>query len=190
MHDPVDTPPPMHDPAPVAEIAEPHTDVPSMTTEPVEIEESFTASPLQPKMPPAVLETPLELPSDLAQELSMELAESPEVETDPMLCPADVPNRLQSTPAGSDGPDAEPEIESTDECVNPYPESPEISAGSRSLVPLPCRGTRSCKQPERYIPIRRLQVLPVTQVQDGSSVWLFPTIGITVTLSRSLPSPQ
>ena len=187
MHDPVDTPPPMHDPAPEAEIAEPHTDIPSTTEEPVE---SFTASPLQPEAQPAVLETPLESPSGPDQELSVELAKSPEVETDPMSCPADVSNRSQPFPADSDGPNAEPEVEPTDECVDPFPQLPETSAGSRSLVPLPRKGTRSRKQPERYTPIRRLQVLPVTQARDGLSVWLFPIIGIAITLSRSLPSPQ
>ncbi len=54
MHDPVDAPPPMHDPAPEAEIAEPHIDIPSTTEEPVEIEGSFTATPLQPEMPRGV----------------------------------------------------------------------------------------------------------------------------------------
>ncbi len=40
MHDPVGISPLIPDPAPVAEIAEPHTDIPSMTEEPVEIGES------------------------------------------------------------------------------------------------------------------------------------------------------
>ncbi len=188
MHDPVGVSPPMPDPAPVAEIAEPHTNIPSTTEEPVGIGEPFTASPSQPEILPAVLEAHLESPSGLDQELSVDLTESPEVETDLMSCPADVSNRPQSTPAESDGPDFEPEDEPTDGCVNPSPGLSEIPAGSRSLVPLPCRGTRSRKQPERYTPIRRLQVQPVTQARDGSSVWLFPIIGIAVMLSRSLPS--
>ncbi len=48
LHAAADTLPPMHDPAPVSETAELHTDFPSTTEEPVEMEESFTASPLQP----------------------------------------------------------------------------------------------------------------------------------------------
>ena len=180
----------MHNPAPVPEAAEPYTDIPSTTEEPVEIDKSFTGSPLQSEVPTAVLETPLESTSGPDHELPVDFAKSPEVETDLTLCPADVSNRPQPIPTDSDGPDAEPEVEPTDECVEPYPELPEISVGSRSLVPLPRRGTRSCKQPEQYIPTRRLQALPVTQVQDGSSVWLFLTIGIAVMLSRSLPSPQ
>ncbi len=138
MHDPVDTSPPMADPAPAAEIADPHTNIPSMTEELVEIEESFTASPIQPEVPPVVLEAPLESPSGPDQELTVDLAESPGVEMDPMSCPADVSNRPQSTPAESDGPEAEPEDEPTDERADPHPNLPEIPAGSRTLVPLPC----------------------------------------------------
>ncbi len=122
MHVPADTSSPMHDPAPVSETTELHTDTPSTTEEPVEIEESFTTSPLQSEMPPAVLETPLESASGPDQELSVDLAKSPEVEMDPVLCPTDVSNRPQPIPADSDGPNAEPEVKPTDECVNPYPE--------------------------------------------------------------------
>ncbi len=109
-----------------------------------------------------VLETPLDLPSGPDQEFSGELTYSPDAETDPETCPADVSSRLQSTPEETDGPRAKPEDEPTDECVNPSPESPEIPPGSRSLVPLPRRGTRSRKQPERYTPVQRLQVRPAT----------------------------
>ncbi len=149
-------------------IAEPHIDILSTTEEPVEIEESFTASPARPEVSPAVLEALLELPSGPDRELLVDLTESPEVETDPETCPADVSHRLQSTPVEPDGPNAEPEDEPTDELVNPSPKSPEIHPGSQSLVPLPHRGTRSRKQPERYTPIRRLQILPVTQARDES----------------------
>ncbi len=180
----------MPDPAPVAEIAEPSIDNPSMTEEPVEIEQSLTASTAQPEVAPVVLEAPLELSSGPDQEFSGDLTESPDVEMDPETCPADVSNRLQSTPAEPDGPDVNPEDEPINECVNPSPESSEIPPGSQSLIPLPRRGTRLCKQPERYTPIRRLQVLPATPAQDGSSIWLFPNIGVAVTLSRSLPGPQ
>ncbi len=155
----------------------------------MEIEESFTTSPARPEVAPTVLEAPLELPSGLDQEFSGDLTDSPYVETDPETCPADGSNRLQSTPEELDGPNAEPEDEPTDECVNPSPQSPEIPPGSRSLIPLPRRRTRSRKQPERYTPIRRLQVLPATPAQEGSSIWLFPNIGIAVTLDRSLPGP-
>ncbi len=189
VHNPVDISPPVPDPAPVAEIAEPRIDIPSTTEEPVKIEESFTASPARPEVAPVVLEAPLELSSGPDQEFSADLTESPDVETGPETCPADVSNRLQSTPAEPDSPDAEPEDEPTDECVNPSPQSPETPPGSRSLVPVPRRGTRSRKQPERYTPIRRLQVLPATPAREGSSIWLFSNIGMAVTLSKSLPGP-
>ena len=114
MHDPVDMSPPMPDPAPVAEIAEPHIDTPSMTVEPVEIEQSFTASPAQPEVSTAVLETPLESPSDPNPELSVDQTESPEVEMDPVSCPADVSNWPQSTSTESEGPSAESEDDPTD----------------------------------------------------------------------------
>ncbi len=166
VHSPADISPLVLDPAPVAEIAEPRIDIPCTTEEPVEIEESFTAGPTWPEVAPAVLEAPLELSSGPDQKFSGDLTESPDVETDPETCPADISNRLQTTPAEPDGPKAEPEDEPTDECVNPSPESPEIAPGSGSLVPLPHRGTSSRKQPERYTPVQRLQVLPATTAQD------------------------
>ncbi len=189
VHGPVDISPPVPDPAPVAETAEPRIDIPSTTEEPVEIEESFTASPAQPEVSPAVLEAPLESPSGPDPELYVNLTENPDVETDPETCPADVSNRLQSTPIDRDGPNAELEDEPTDERVNPSLQPPEIPPGGRSLIPLSSRGTRLHKQPERYNPIRRLQVLPFTQAREESSIWMFPNIGIAVTLSRSLPGP-
>ncbi len=186
----VGIPPLMHDPASVHAPAEPHTDTPSTTEEPVELDESLTASPTQPEVQPAVLETPSDSTPGPDQKLLAGMANSLEVETDPMLCPADVSDRPQSIPAEPDGPDAEPQVEPTDVCVDPSPALPETSTGSRSLIPLPRRGIQSRKQPERYTLIRKLQVLPVTQAQNGSSVWLFPIIGIAVTLIRSFPSPQ
>ena len=62
VHDPVDISPPVYDPAPVTEIAEPCIDIPSTTEEPVEIEESFTASPARPEVAPTVLEASWEPP--------------------------------------------------------------------------------------------------------------------------------
>ncbi len=69
----------------------------------------------------------------------MGLANSPGVETDKILCPADVSDLPKPIPADPDGPDAETEVEPTDKCIDPYPALPEISTGNRSLVPLPCR---------------------------------------------------
>ncbi len=90
-----------------------------------------------------MLETPLESRSGPDQELSVDLTESPEVETEMMSCPADVSSQTQPIPAELDGPEAEPRDELADERVNPYPDLPEIPEGTRSLVPLQCRCTRS-----------------------------------------------
>ncbi len=83
----------MHDPAPVPEPTEPHTDAPSMAEEPLEIDESFTASPTTPEVPPVVLETPSDSTPGPNQELFAGMANDPEIETDPGLCPADVSDR-------------------------------------------------------------------------------------------------
>ncbi len=126
-------------------------DAPSPTEEPVEIGKSHTTNPSYPTKPevlPAVLETLSDSTPGPDQESSIGLANSPEVETDPMLHPEGVSVRPQPIPADSDGPDAEPEVEPADECVDPYPALPETSTGSRSLVPLPRRATRLSKQPE------------------------------------------
>ncbi len=90
-----------------------------MTEEPVEIEESFTASPAQPGATPMVLEAPLESPAGPDQKFSGGLTESPCMETDPETCPAEVSNRPQSTPTEPDGSEIEPEDEPTEECDNP-----------------------------------------------------------------------
>ncbi len=186
-HDSIDVSPPEPIPAPEAEVTEPRIEIPCTTEEPVEIEESFTASPARPGATPVVLEALLASPSGPDQKLSGGLTESPDVEMDPETCPSAVSNQPQSTPAEPDGSKVEPEDEPTSGCDNPSPEPPKVPPGSQSLIPLPRRGTRLRKQPERYTPIRRLQVLPTAPAQDGSSVWLFPNIGIAVTLSRSLP---
>ncbi len=138
-------------PVPVAENTEPRIDIPCTTEEPVEIEESFTTSISQPEVAPMALESPLELSSGPDQEFSGELTESPDVETDPEMCPADVSNWLQSTPAEPDGSEAEPEGEPTDECVNPSPESPEIPLGSQSIIPYPAEGP-DCANSQRDTP--------------------------------------
>ncbi len=177
----VDIPLQIRDPTYVPEPTEPYPNAPSPSGEPVET---------KPEVQPAVLATPSDLTPGLDQESFTGSANSPEEEMGPLLCPTDVPDQQHPTPADSDGPNAEPEVEPADVCVDPCPELPETSSASQSLVPLPHRGTRSRQQPERYTPIRRLQVLPVTQAQTVSSVWLFLIIGIAVKLSRSFPSPQ
>ena len=67
-------------------------------------------------------------------------------------------------------PDYSPEVTATIQTSNPDLGLPETLVGSQSTVPLPRRGTTLRKQPERYAPVRRLQVLPVNQAQTGPSV--------------------
>ena len=70
------------------------------------------------------------------------------METASMLHPEDVSNQLHPVPADSDGPDADLEVEPADLCNDISLGLHETSTGSQSLVPLPRRGTRSCKQPD------------------------------------------
>ena len=102
----VDIPLPIFEPAPAPKPAEPHPDAPSPTEEPVEIDEPHTASPTEFEVQPSVLETPLDSTPGPDQESFTGSANSPEAETDPILCPEDVSDRLQAISADSDGPDA------------------------------------------------------------------------------------
>ena len=120
----------------------------------------------------------------------------PNAQADPEPCNGlSVVLEPEATPAArSDtAPDPLPadqtEPDAPDDSQNSHPDLGllETLVGSQSTVPSPRRGTRLRKQPERYAPIRRIQVLPVNQAQDGPSVWLFPTIGVAVTLSAALP---
>ena len=147
----MDISPPVPVPAPVAEITEPRIDIPCRTEEPVEIEESFTASPAWPGVAPVVLEAPLESPSGPDQEFSGDLTESPDVEMDPETCPADVSNWLQSIPAEPDGPEAEPEDKPTDDCVNPSPEPPEVPREANLSFLYPTEGP-DCANSQRDTP--------------------------------------
>ncbi len=64
-----------------------------------------------------VLESPSESTPVPDQESVSGLANGPAIETDPLMCPADVSEWPQPIPADSDGPDAEPEVDPTDEFV-------------------------------------------------------------------------
>ncbi len=90
-----DIPPPMLDPAPAPEPAEIHPYAPSPTEEPVETNETHTASPTEPEVQLTVLETLSDSTTGPDQELFTGSANSPEVETYPISCPNDVFNRLQ-----------------------------------------------------------------------------------------------
>ncbi len=97
------------------------------------------------------------------------------------------PNSLPADQIEPGAQDDRTAVEVTSQNSHPDLGSLETLVGSQSTILSPRRGTRLCKQPERYVPICRIQVLPVNQAQDGPSVWLFPTIGVSVTLSAALP---
>ncbi len=126
----VDIPPTIYDPAPAPEPAEPHPDAPSLTEKPVETNETHTASPTEPEPEPAVLETLSDSIPSPDQGSFTGSANHPETETDTILCPENVSNWLQAISADSDGPDAKPEVEPADVCVDPCTEIPETSTGS------------------------------------------------------------
>ncbi len=107
-----------------------------------------------------------------------------------MLRPEDMPDQLHLVPTDSDGPDVGSEDKTTELCSDPGLGLPETQMGSQSSVPSPHRETRPRKQPDRYTPVHRLQVLPVNQALTGSSVWLFPTVSVVVMLSGSSPNPK
>ena len=102
--------------------------------------------------------------------------------------PDALPNPLPADQMEPETPDDSPEVTATSQSSHPDLGLLETLVGSQSTVPLPRRGTRPRKQPERYAPVRSLQVLPVDQAQTRPSVWLFPTIGVAVTLSTALPA--
>ncbi len=97
------------------------------------------------------------------------------------------PDPLPADQTEPDVLDDSSEVEATSQNSHPDIGLLETLVGSQSTVPSPRRGTRLRKQPEQYAPVRRLQVLPVDQAQAEPSMWLFPTLGIAVTLSAALP---
>ena len=97
------------------------------------------------------------------------------------------PDHLPADQTEPDTQDDSAAVEMTSQNSHPDLGSLETLVGGQSTIPSPRRGTRLRKQPERYAPICRLQVLPVNQAQDEPYVWLFPTIGVAVTLSAALP---
>ncbi len=101
--------------------------------------------------------------------------------------PDAVPNPLPADQTEPETSDDSPEVTATSQDSQPDLVLLETLVESQLTVPLPHKGTRLHKQPERYVPVRRLQVLPVDQAQTGPSEWLFPTIGIAGTLTTALP---
>ncbi len=136
---------------------------------------------------PVVLETQLDSTAQADPEPCNGPSVTLEPEATPAACPDTAPKPLPADQVEPETPDDSPEVTVTSQNRHPDLGLIETLVGSQSTVPLPHRGTRPRKQPERYVPVHRLQVLPVDQAQTGPSVWLFPTIRVAVTLSAALP---
>ncbi len=156
-------------------------------SEPEEKLKTNTTQPAETERLPMVLETRLEPTAQADPEPCEQLSIVLEPEATPVVHPDTAPDPLPAGQTEPDVPDDGSEVEITSQNSYPDPGLQETLVGSQSTVPSPHRGTRLRKQPERYAPVRRLQVLPVDQAQAGPSVWLFPTLGVAVTLSAALP---
>ncbi len=132
-----------------------------------------------------VLETRLEPTAQVDPGPCEELSIVLQPETAPVMRPDTAPDPLPADQTEPDSQDNSAEVEVTSQNSHPDLGSLETVVGSQSTVPSPRRGTRL--RDERYALIRRIQVLPVNQAQDGPSVCLFTTIGVAVTLSAALP---
>ena len=169
------------------ELMVPPSDSPNPSSEPEAVLETNTTQSAETEGLPVVLESRLE-PTALADPapcngLSIVL----EPEATPATRPDTAPGPLPADQTEPDVPDDSSEVEVTGQNSHPDLGLQETLVGSQSTVPSPPRGTSLCKQPERYAPVHRLQVLPVDQAQVGPSVLLFPTLGVVVTLSAALP---
>ncbi len=130
--------------------------------------------------PPAVLDTRLDSTPQADPEPSVGPSAILETDTAPAACSAPASSLLLADQMEPAAPDDSPEVETTSQSSNPDPGSLETLVASWSPVPYlyPAEGPDRTREPERYAPVHRLQVLPVNQAQAGPSVWLFPTIGI------------
>ena len=183
----MDIPPQVLGSDPYPEPMAPPPDPPSSSLEPVAVLETNTTQSAETEDLPMVLETRLEPTAQTDPEPCNGLSIILEPEATPATCPDFVPDPLPADQTEPDAPDESSEVTVTSQSSHPDLGLQETLVGSQSTVPSPHRGTRLRKQPERYAPVHRLQVLPVDQAQAGPSVWLFPTLGIAVTLSAALP---
>ncbi len=183
----VDIPPQEPDVNPDPECMMPSPDSPDPPLETEARLETSTTLTAETESLPMVLETKLEPTVQVDPEPCERLSIVLEPEATPAMHPDTAPDPLPADHTEPDTQDDSAEVEVTSQNSHPDLGSPETLVGSQSTVPSPCRGTRLHKQPERYAPIRRMQVLPVNQAQDGPSMWLFPTIGVAVTLNAVAP---
>ena len=109
---------------------------------------------------PVVLEPRLEPTAQADPEPCDGLYAVLEPEATPATRPDTAPNPLPADQTEPDTPDDGPEVTVTSHTSHPDVGLLETLVGSQSTVPSPRRGNRLHKQPERYAPVRRLQVLP------------------------------
>ncbi len=183
----VDIPPQAPDANPDPGSTELPPSPPDPPLDPEKMIETNTTESAETENLPVVLETRL----DSTVQADPEPCNGPsailEPEATPAAHPDAAPNPLPADQTEPETPNDSPEVTATSQNSHPDLGLLETLVGSQSTVPLPRRGTRPRKQPERYMPVRRLQVLPVNQAPTGPFVWLFPTIGIAITLSTALP---
>ncbi len=163
-------------------------DPPNPTLKPDETNKVNTTESAGTETLPAVIKIRLDSTVQADPEPSDGLSTILEAEAAPAACSDAVPSPLPTDQTEAEAPDDSPEVLTPSHSAYPDPGSLETLVGSRSPAPLPRIWTRPCNQPERYVPVCILHVLPVNQAQAGPSTWLFPTMGIVVTLSTALSS--
>ncbi len=183
----VDIPPQVPGANPYPEPEAPSPDPTNPAPEPEEKLEAKTTQSAETESPPMVLESRLEPTAQADPEPCNGLSIVLEPEATPVMRPDTAPDPLLADQTEPDVLDDSPEVAVTSRNSHPDSGLQETLVGSQSTVPSPGRGTRLHKQPERYTPVHRLQVLPVDQAQAGPPLWLFPTLGVAVTLSAALP---
>ncbi len=183
----VDIPPRVPGADPYPEPMAPHLDPQNSSLEPEEMFETNTTEPAETQNLSVVLEPMLESTARADPEPCDGLFAVLEPEATPAARPDTVPNPLPSNQKEPDAPDDSPEVTVTSQGSHPDSGLQEKLVGSQSTVPSPRIGTRLCKQPEQYAPVRRLQVLPVDRAQAGKSVW---QVRVTVFYHRRSCNPQ
>ena len=171
----MDIPPQVPGANPCPEPVAPPPDSPNPSSEPEEELETNTTQSAEAKNQPVVLESRLEPTAQAYPEPCEELSTVLESEATPITHPDIASDPLPADQTELDVLDDSTEVEITSQNSHSDSGSMETLVGSQSAVPSPRRGTRLRKQPERYAPVHRLQVLPVDQEPAGPPVWLFPT---------------
>ncbi len=100
----------------------------------------------------------------------------------PAACQDAMPTPLPVDQTEPETSDDSPEVTATSQSSHHDSGLLETLVESQSTVPLPRRGTRPRKQPERYAQVRRLQVLPV-----GCTGW---TARVAVSFNGRSRNPQ